>query len=282
MLTRGDESETDSGGESGGDNTKDGSDTDWNMTVKGPPSVYTGTDSIGYSEPINSVNVNSDRVSSGDLSRETQSVTSSDRSSRSPSKDVRATSPEKHIIPTGLSPAESEQQIASSFEKKRESRSMDNLNTAIENRAREEERRRKEEERRKLEERRQKEERRKSGVRDSREKSPPKPVKNPEIKDERRRDSKGSGRRSQEEPGRRSGSQVATINPLLSELARKHGAGGRESRHTDVVEELKNAFEVAERNSPGITNRLIEQILVKLQPGLGESRLSSAMDNLSL
>jgi len=302
-LTRGDESETDSGGESGGDNTEDGSDTDWNMTVKGPPSVYTGTDSIGYSEPINSVNVNSDRVSNGDLSRETQSVTSSDRSSRSPSKDVRATSPEKHIIPTGLSPAKSEQQIASSFEKKRESRSMDNLNTAIENRAREEERkreeerrnneenerrrkederRRKEEERRKLEERRQKEERRKSGVRDSREKSPPKPVKNPEIKDERRRDSKGSGRRSQEEPGRRSGSQVATINPLLSELARKHGAGGRESRHTDVVEELKNAFEVAERNSPGITNRLIEQILVKLQPGLGESRLSSAMDNLSL
>jgi len=180
---------------------------------------------------------------------------------------------------------------------------MDNLNTAIEIRAREEERkreeerrnneenerrrkederRRKEEERRKLEERKQKEERRKSGVRDSREKSPPKPIKNPEIKDERRRDSKGSGRRSQEEPGRRSGSQVATINPLLSELARKHGAGGRESRHTDVVEELKNAFEVAERNSPGITNRLIEQILVKLQPGLGDSRLSSAMDNLSL
>jgi len=301
-LTRGDESETDSGGESGGDNTEDGSDTDWNMTVKGPPSVYTGTDSIGYSEPINSVNVNSERVSNGDMSRET-SVTSSDRSSRSPSKDVRAISPEKHIIPTGLSPAKSEQQIASSFEKKRESRSMDNLNTAIEIRAREEERkreeerrnneenerrrkederRRKEEERRKLEERKQKEERRKSGVRDSREKSPPKPIKNPEIKDERRRDSKGSGRRSQEEPGRRSGSQVATINPLLSELARKHGAGGRESRHTDVVEELKNAFEVAERNSPGITNRLIEQILVKLQPGLGDSRLSSAMDNLSL
>merc|ERR1712012_715735 len=102
--------------------------------------------SIGYSEPINSVNVNSERVSNGDMSRET-SVTSSDRSSRSPSKDVRAISPEKHIIPTGLSPAKSEQQIASSFEKKRESRSMDNLNTAIEIRAREEERKREEERR---------------------------------------------------------------------------------------------------------------------------------------
>ena len=38
-------------------------------------------------------------------------------------------------------------------------------------------------------------------------------------------------------------------------MARKHGAGGRDHRHTDVVEELKNAFELAERSSPGITNR---------------------------
>merc|ERR1712012_303876 len=127
--------------------------------------------SIGYSEPINSVNVNSERVSNGDMSRET-SVTSSDRSSRSPSKDVRAISPEKHIIPTGLSPAKSEQQIASSFEKKRESRSMDNLNTAIEIRAREEERKR-EEERRNNEEnerRRKEDERRRAGVEEERRK----------------------------------------------------------------------------------------------------------------
>ena len=118
---------------------------------------------------------------------------------------------------------------------------MEHLNTAVENRAKEEERkreeerrhneenerrrkederRRKEDERRKLEERKQKEERRKSGVRDSREKSPPKPLKNPEIKDDRRRDSKGNGgRRSTDEVGRRSGAHQATINPLLSEVS---------------------------------------------------------------
>ena len=68
-LTRGDESESDSGGESGSEATED-SDTDWIMTVKGnplemmrgmegvgsdpisPPSY----DSLGYSEPVNSVN----------------------------------------------------------------------------------------------------------------------------------------------------------------------------------------------------------------------------------
>ena len=42
-------------------------------------------------------------------------------------------------------------------------------------------------------------------------------------------------------------------NSSLLQLARKHGAGG--GRHTDAVEELKNAFELAERSSPGITNR---------------------------
>ena len=111
-LTRGDESETDSGGESGGDTNNDDEDTDWNMTVKGPPPPHY-TDSIGYSEPINSVN-SDNRVINGDSS-DNKEVTSrgSDRSSRSPSKDMRARSPEKQIIPTGLSPAKSEQQIVS-------------------------------------------------------------------------------------------------------------------------------------------------------------------------
>merc|ERR1712215_174994 len=76
-----------------------------------------------------------------------------DPRARSPSKEVRSGSPEKQIIPTGLSPAKSESQIANSIEKKRESRSLEHLNTAVENRAKEE-RREKREERR--EERREK------------------------------------------------------------------------------------------------------------------------------
>jgi len=325
-LTRGDESDTDSGGESGGEAGGDDSDTDWNMTVKGLP-TQSYNDSLGYSDPINSV---SDIISNGvsdvslgsispvkDVSRDISPVKEvqdrEDHRARSPIKEVsRARSPEKQIIPTGLSPAKSESQIANSVEKKRESRSLEHLNTAVENRAKEEERRREEEkrrdeerrnneenerrrkeeerrrndeerrrveeERRKIEERKQKDERRKSGVRDAREKSPSKQVKAQENKEEKRRDSKG-GKKSADE-GRRSNVHHATINPLLSELARKHGAG-RESRHTDAVEELKNAFELAERSSPGITNRLVEQVLSKLQPGLSDGRLSSAMDNLS-
>merc|ERR1712128_75673 len=92
-----------------------------------------------------------------------------DPRARSPIKEVRARSPEKQIIPTGLSPAKSESQIANSVEKKRESRSLEHLNTAVENRAKEEERRREEEKRRDEErrnneenERRRKEEERKA------------------------------------------------------------------------------------------------------------------------
>ena len=134
-LTRGDESDTDSGGESGGETGADDSDTDWNMTVKGLPQSY--TDSLGYSEPVNSV---SDIISNGDsslgsispvkdVSRDIspvkevrdREVTSpvrdlrspTDPRARSPSKEVRARSPEKQIIPTGLSPAKSESQIVS-------------------------------------------------------------------------------------------------------------------------------------------------------------------------
>ena len=132
---------------------------------------------------------------------------------------------------------------------------------------------------------------------------------------------------------------------MLLQLQRRHGLG-RDSRHTDAIEELKNAFEIAERSSPGITNRyrqlfllaekpifplqpflfvlapivhqdvlsqgiclktifkiilyknalvifsfsqinwlfsvrLVEEILRKLQPGLSESRVNHAVDNLS-
>jgi len=309
-LTRGEESDSDSGGESGPEGGAEDSDTDWNMTVKGPPSY---TDSLGYSEPINSV------ISEARLSNGGEAGSGNGREGRSPSKEIRARSPEKQIIPTGLSPAKSELQIANSVEKKpRESRSMEHLNTAVENRAKEEERRREEEkrrdeerktneenqrrrrideerrleeerrrvedERRKIEERKQKDERRKSGAgrdsRDSREKSPSKHSKTGDSKEEKRRESKG-GKRGGEDVARRATTiHHATVNPLLSELARKH-ATGRDSRHTDSVEELKNAFELAERSSPGITNRLVEQILSRLQPGLGEARLGTALDNLS-
>ncbi|XP_023328567.1 germinal center kinase 1 [Eurytemora carolleeae] len=353
-LTRGDESESDSGGESGSEATED-SDTDWIMTVKGnplemmrgmegvgsdpisPPSY----DSLGYSEPVNSVN---NKVSNGLAVKEDRSKSpnsdpwvgsptkegrggspSKEVRGRSPPKEVRGRSPQKEIISSSISPSKSDSSIVNSVEKKRESRSLEQLNVAVENRAREEEARRNaenerrreienerrredekerrredekerrredekerrredEKERRRLdEERKRKEERRKSGS-GYREKSPNKHLKEKENKEEKRKDKAERGRKSDE--GRRDDRRTSlsilhnTVNPLLSELQRRHGLG-RESRHSDAVDELKNAFEIAERSSPGITNRFVEDILRKLQPSLSDSRVHHALENLS-
>jgi len=351
-ITRGDETDSDSGGESGGEQTED-SDTDWIMTVKGNPldriqalsptshtnTNSTGTtqppsyDSLGYTEPVNSV---SDKMSNGlavteeggSPPREVYTPNSRGSSppkqqARSPAKEVRGRSPQKEILPSSISPSKSESSIVNSVERKRESRSLEQLNsttegrqlnptvevrqlnTTVEARAREEEerrniendRRREEEkerrreedkERRRVEdqerrrgdeERKRKEERRKSSSSSSnmRERSPTKQLKERENKEEKRKERTG-GRRSEE--GRRPSILHNTVNPLLSELQRRHGLG-RDGRHTDAVEELKNAFDIAERGAPGITNRLVEDILRKLQPNLSESRVHQALDNLS-
>lgn len=337
-LTQGDESDSDSGGESDMAGNSD-NDTDWNMTVKGTGQWGdTGsdnkTDSIGYSEPINSVNTriedNVGIVNGG--GRETRSPTKErdTRSptkerpaevarARSPQKEISSRSPQKEISSSNLSPAKSESAIPNSVERKRDSRSLEHLNTAVDSvtqgRAREEERRRIEDEKRRRhedekrheeekrrneenerrrneeerrrseeerrrgeEERRRKEERRKSGYRDkSPSKQPKSSTESKEAKPVKERE-KGP-RRSTEDGRRHSNVLTATVNPLLAELQRRHGVG-RGERGGDAIEELKNAFELAERSSPGITGRLLEQIIVKLQPGTSDARVQQAVDNL--
>jgi len=339
-LTHTGDTDSDSGGESGGEGQGDGdSDTDWNMTVKGAPMSYSSNESIGYSEPVNSVlhtsnisNSNSNNLTeNGEIERPVlrESPPKEERA-RSPVKEpARRQSPEKQLNNSSYTQQNADFHMANSD--KKESRSLEHLNTAVENRAKEEERRREEEKRREEErrnneenerrreedrrkaeteerhrrqaqevERRQKEERRKSGgERDrerqrpqknsedspvqSRDKSPSKQMKK-DLERDRERGKQGQQERQRHrgevERQRHGNIHQATINPLLSELARKHGAGS-DSRHTDAVEELKNAFELAERGSPGITSRLVEQVLSKLQPGLSEGRLSLALDNLS-
>merc|ERR1719203_146159 len=180
------------------------SDTDWNMTVKGTGSwgdlnSDNKTDSIGYSEPINSVNTRIEDLNIVNGGNRDSRSPQKERETRSPTKErtvevARARSPQKEISSSNLSPAKSESAIPNSVERKRDSRSLEHLNTAVdsvtqgrareeerrrveeeekrrneenERRRNEEERRRNEEERRRVEEeRRRKEERRKSGYRD--------------------------------------------------------------------------------------------------------------------
>ena len=121
-LTRGDDSETDSGGESGGDNAGDDSDTDWNMTMKPGQWEENKTESIGYSEPVNSVRLieepvnGSGMVNGGGVTRDGEAGVT--RDTRSPTKErpaevTRARSPQKEISSSNLSPAKSESAIVS-------------------------------------------------------------------------------------------------------------------------------------------------------------------------
>eukprot|EP00096_Caligus_rogercresseyi_P005774 TRINITY_DN2178_c0_g1_i2.p1 TRINITY_DN2178_c0_g1~~TRINITY_DN2178_c0_g1_i2.p1 ORF type:complete len:611 (-),score=239.35 TRINITY_DN2178_c0_g1_i2:850-2682(-) len=81
---------------------------------------------------------------------------------------------------------------------------------------------------------------------------------------------------------------INTIHPLLSEIQRRY-AGNRVSRgnspsssmESSSIEELRNAFESAERSSPGFTELLVSEIIRKLNPNLSDSRLKSANAKLS-
>ena len=70
------------GGESGGEVGDEGSDTDWNMTVRGLPSDF------DYSEPVNSVGGGGEGNGWGE--EEERAARGEERRERSPSKEVGA------------------------------------------------------------------------------------------------------------------------------------------------------------------------------------------------
>ena len=56
---------------------------------------------------------------------------------------------------------------------------------------------------------------------------------------------------------------------------------GSSSEPHDSVEELRNAFELAERSSPGITEHFIQLIFTRLHPNGSEDRSRTYVDRLT-
>ncbi|XP_037090106.1 serine/threonine-protein kinase 26-like isoform X1 [Pollicipes pollicipes] len=85
----------------------------------------------------------------------------------------------------------------------------------------------------------------------------------------------------------RSRTLSGVIHPLMSELQRRHRNSYRArdssslAQRTDAIDELRNAFELAERSAPGISDQFVQQLMVKLVPSMGEQRLRAAMDRLA-
>lgn len=71
------------------------------------------------------------------------------------------------------------------------------------------------------------------------------------------------------------------VCPLL-QLQRRHRHAGRmgDAHRTDAIEELKSAFESAERSSPGVTDAFVRDLFSKLLPNMTEAKIRQAQDNL--
>ncbi|XP_035732139.1 serine/threonine-protein kinase svkA-like isoform X3 [Vespa mandarinia] len=99
-------------------------------------------------------------------------------------------------------------------------------------------------------------------------------------------------RSSQELKHPRSAALSAVVLPLLSELQRKHQYSARDNngeggsgvgKNGGAIEELRGAFEMAERTSPGMTEALIRELLKSLLPANhSEGRLSMLMEKVIL
>ncbi|GAB0100927.1 germinal center kinase 1 [Sergentomyia squamirostris] len=70
------------------------------------------------------------------------------------------------------------------------------------------------------------------------------------------------------------------ITPLLSELQRKYHYSSQNASALDVVD-LRAAFELAERSSPGVSDLFVKEIIHKLVPGFSETRINTLVDKVA-
>lgn len=63
-------------------------------------------------------------------------------------------------------------------------------------------------------------------------------------------------------------------------MQRKYVFANRSQSKADMVE-VKTAFEMAERASPGITDIFVKEIIHKLVPGFSETRINTLVDKVT-
>ncbi|CAG9771316.1 unnamed protein product [Ceutorhynchus assimilis] len=105
-----------------------------------------------------------------------------------------------------------------------------------------------------------------------------------ESKKANRRSISGGSSAQGKNEGRSSTTLTGFIYPLMTDLQRRHHYNGRspDSSHksSDAIEELKNAFEIAERTSPGISDMFVSELVQKLVPSISDQRLKGVLDRL--
>nr|CAG4644948.1 EOG090X09LE [Leptodora kindtii] len=66
------------------------------------------------------------------------------------------------------------------------------------------------------------------------------------------------------------------ISPLINDLAKRYGPNDG----SNCLEELQQAFESAERSSPGVTELWIKDVLAKMMPHLPEARIRTLLERI--
>lgn len=67
----------------------------------------------------------------------------------------------------------------------------------------------------------------------------------------------------------------------LLQMQRKYNYSSRSSATPVDLVDLKAAFELAERSSPGISDYFIKEIVHKLVPGFSETRINNLLDKMT-
>lgn len=67
----------------------------------------------------------------------------------------------------------------------------------------------------------------------------------------------------------------------LQRLPQYSNSGQEASHKTDAIEELKNAFEVADRSCPFTSVFIVSDMIRKLLPSMPENRLHAVVDRLT-
>lgn len=65
------------------------------------------------------------------------------------------------------------------------------------------------------------------------------------------------------------------------QMQRKYNYSSRSSSSSVDLVDLRAAFELAEKSSPGISDYFIKEIIHKLVPGFSETRINNLLDKMT-
>lgn len=88
-----------------------------------------------------------------------------------------------------------------------------------------------------------------------------------------------SSQQQQQHNSRPKNAVPTVISPLLVDLSKKF-RGGNGGTGKSPLDELLQAFEMAERSSPGVTELFVRDLLAKMVPNMTESRVRTVVDRM--